>query len=146
MFPGDPVHDTELPARDRLVACLRQLLAPAGTGEEARKTWATMHETYFAREPTEEARQAYLVIERRMRHRVEHWLSVLGDEGALPRGDNAQRAEFLLTLVNGLMLERSLPGAEALLTSETAPLFAAADSVLRGWDPCAVRHVSRPQV
>ncbi|MGW8526941.1 TetR/AcrR family transcriptional regulator [Nocardiopsis sp. NPDC055824] len=131
VFPGDPIHDTALPARDRLVACMRQLLAPAETGEEARKTWATMYETYFACEPTEEARQAYLGIERQMRHRVEHWLSVLVDEGVLPRGDNAPRARFLLTVVNGLTLERALPSTEALLASETATLFTAADSVLR---------------
>ncbi|PDP84967.1 TetR family transcriptional regulator [Glycomyces fuscus] len=132
VFPGDPIHDTALPARDRLVACLRQILAPAGTGKEARRVWATLYETYLACEPTEEARQAYLALERQMQHRVEYWLSVLGEEGELPRGDNSRRAKFLLTVVNGLMLERALPGAEDLLASETATLFAAADSVLRG--------------
>jgi len=132
VFPGDPIHETDLPARERLVSCLRQILAPAGTGQGARKAWADTYETIIAPGASEEARTAYLSIERQMRHRVEHWLSVLAEEGALPDGDNAQRARYLLTVVNGLTVERALPSAEPTLVSETATLFTAADSVLRG--------------
>lgn len=130
VFPGDPLHDTALPARDRLVGCLRQILVPSGTGKEAREAWAATYETLIAAEPTEETRAGYLAIERQMQHRVEHWLSVLADEGALADGDNAQRARFLLTVVNGLSVERALPSSASLLASETATLFTAVDSVL----------------
>lgn len=67
-----------------------------------------------------------------MQHRVEHWLSVLADEGTLPDGDNAQRAKFLLTMINGLSVERALPGSESVLASESATLYTAVDSVLSG--------------
>lgn len=130
--PGEPIHDTALPARERLVDCLRQILAHAGTGREARKALRRTYETFIAPEPTEEARRTYLVVEGQMQHRVEHWLSVLVEEGALTEGDNARRAKFLLTVVNGVTLERALPGTESLLESEAATLFAAVDSVLGG--------------
>jgi AcrR family transcriptional regulator len=131
-FPGDPIHDTALPARERLVNCLRQILAPVGTGERARRTWATILETLITPEPTEKSRAAYLSIERQIQHRVAHWLSVLADEGALPAGDTTQRVRFLLTVVNGLAVERALPGSESVLEAETATLCAAVDSVLSG--------------
>ncbi|MFC4562185.1 TetR/AcrR family transcriptional regulator [Nocardiopsis mangrovi] len=131
VFPGDPIHDTDTPARDRLVGCLRQIIAPIGTGQQARDALGTTYQTLIATEPSEDTRQAYFAIERQMQHRVEHWLSVLADEGALPDGDNAQRARFLLTVINGLTLERALPGSESALVSETATLFTAVDCVLR---------------
>ncbi|MFC3996746.1 TetR/AcrR family transcriptional regulator [Nocardiopsis sediminis] len=131
-FPSDPIHDTDTPARDRLVGCLRQIIAPVGTGQQAREALGTTYRMLIAAEPTEDTRQAYLAIERQMQHRVEHWLSVLADEGSLPEGDNAQRAKFLLTVINGLTLERALPGSESALISENATLFAAVDSVLSG--------------
>ncbi|PSK93606.1 TetR family transcriptional regulator [Murinocardiopsis flavida] len=130
--PDDPIHDTDTPARDRLVGCLRQILAPTGTGRQARAALRQTYETLIATEPTEETRQGYLALERTMQHRVEHWLAVLADEGALPHGDNAQRAKFLLTVVNGLTLERALPSAESVLVSENAALFAAVDAILGG--------------
>ncbi|MBR8741204.1 TetR/AcrR family transcriptional regulator [Nocardiopsis sp. MG754419] len=132
MFPGEPIRDTDLPPRDRLVACLRQILAPAGAGEQARQTVGRAYASLIAEEPTEEQRQAYQVIEQQMRQRVEHWLSLLAGEGALPDGDHSQRAKFLLTVVNGLTFERALPRSESALVSENATLFAAADAVLNG--------------
>jgi AcrR family transcriptional regulator len=131
-FPGDPIHDTALPARDRLVGCLRQLLAPTGTGERARQAWRQIHETLIAPEPSEDSREAYLALERQALHRVEYWLSVLADAGELPEGDHTHRAKFLLTVINGLSLERALPGSESLLASETTTLYTAVDGVLRG--------------
>ncbi|WP_152363997.1 TetR/AcrR family transcriptional regulator [Microlunatus speluncae] len=131
VFPGDPIHDQELPPRDRLVACLRQILAPLGTAEKARRAWGLIHEKLIAPEPTAESREAYLALDRESQQRVEHWLAVLGAEGSLAVGDNAQRARFLLTVINGLSLERALPGAESRLAAETATLYRAADSVLR---------------
>ena len=62
---------------------------------------------------------------------MEHWLAILAAEGLLPAGDNAQRARFLLTVVDGLSLQRAYPGAESRLAAETATLFMAVDSVLR---------------
>ena len=132
VFPDEPIHDTALTARDRLVSCLRQILAPTGTGKQAREALGETYRVFVAPEPTEETRQAYLAIEQQMQHRVEHWLSVLAEEGTLPGGDNVQRAKFLLTIVNGLSLERALPGSEPALASESATLFTAVDSILGG--------------
>ncbi|RKS08554.1 TetR family transcriptional regulator [Nocardiopsis sp. Huas11] len=131
-FPGEPIHDTDLPARDRLVGCLRQLLAPTGTGEQARQAWRQIYASLISTEPTEASREGYLAIERQAQHRVEYWLSVLADARELPEGDNTARAKFLLTVINGLSLERALPGSESLLASENTTLYTAVDSVLRG--------------
>ncbi|GAA3767442.1 TetR/AcrR family transcriptional regulator [Micromonospora maritima] len=135
MFPDDPIHDRSLPARDRLVTCLRQVLAPAGVGEQARTAWGAAYHTFIAPEPTEEVRAAYRAVERQGWRRVEYWLTVLAEEGALPREDHARRVRFLLTVLQGLSIERALPADDSILRSETETLYLAVDCVLD--DPAA---------
>lgn len=62
--------------------------------------------------------------------RVEYWLTVLADEGALPKEDHARRVRFLLTVLNGLSIERALPAEDSILKSETETLYMAVDCVL----------------
>lgn len=128
--PDDRIHDTSTPARDRLVDCLRQALSRAGVGEQAREGTRKVVEDFVVPEPTEEIRAAYLAIEQEMRRRVEYWLALLTNEGALPDGDNTRRARFLITVLNGLGLERALPADDSILQSETDTLYTAVDCVL----------------
>jgi AcrR family transcriptional regulator len=128
--PGDRIHDRSATARDRLVDCLRQVLAVAGVGEQARAAWGAIFTTYIEPEPTDETRAAYLAIEREAQRRVEYWLTVLKNEGAITEGDNSRRARFLVTVLNGLSIERALPSTESILTTETETLHAAVDHVL----------------
>jgi AcrR family transcriptional regulator len=128
--PGDPIHDSSTPARDRLVDCLRQVLAGIGVGTRAREATLKVVEEFIATEPTEETRAAYLAVEREVRRRVEYWLTVLANEGALPEGDNTRRARFLISVVNGLGLERALPAEDSILQTETDTLYTAVDCVL----------------
>ncbi|MGN9809570.1 TetR/AcrR family transcriptional regulator [Micromonospora sp. BQ11] len=130
VFPDDPIRDRSLPARDRLVNCLRQVLAPAGVGKQAREAWGKAYEMFIAPDPTEEVRAAYLALERGGWRRIEYWLAVLADEGALPREDHARRVRFLLTVLNGLSIERALPAEESILKAETETLYTAVDCVL----------------
>jgi AcrR family transcriptional regulator len=130
MFPDDPIRDRSVPARDRLVTCLRQVLAPAGVGDQAREAWTRAYETYIASEPTEQVRAAYFALEQGGRRRLEYWLTVLADEGALPGGDHAGRVKFLSTVLNGLSIERALPAEAAILQTETETLYMAVDCVL----------------
>ncbi|MEV4012388.1 TetR/AcrR family transcriptional regulator [Nonomuraea angiospora] len=130
VFPNSPIHDRSLPARDRLVNCLRQVLAPAGVGAQAREAWTLAYQTYIASEPTDEVRAAYLAIERGGWQRIEYWLTALADEGVLPKEDHARRVKFLLTVLNGLSIERALPAEESILKSETDTLYMAVDCVL----------------
>ncbi|RZT86915.1 TetR family transcriptional regulator [Pseudonocardia sediminis] len=138
--PDDRIHDGSAPARDRLVDCLRQVLAGAGVGSQARVATLTMVEQFIAPEPTEELRTAYLAIEREMRRRVEYWLTVLANEGALPEGDNTRRARFLLTVLNGLGMERALPAEDSILQHENDTLYAAVDHVLTPERPASARE------
>ncbi|WP_219825285.1 TetR/AcrR family transcriptional regulator [Nonomuraea typhae] len=124
------IHDRGVPARDRLVDCLRQVLAPAGVGAGARQAHRTIHEQFIAPEPTEQVREAYFALEREGRRRVEYWLTVLTQEGALAPGDTSRRAKFLLTVLNGLALERALPSEGSILQSENDTLYMAVDAVL----------------
>lgn len=128
--PDDPIRDRSLPARDRLVNCLRQVLAPAGVGEEARRAWGMAYETFIAPDPTEEVRTAYLAHERAAAGRVEYWLGVLTDEGVLSHEDRTRQVRFLLTVLNGLSIERALPAGESILRTETETLYTAVDCVL----------------
>ncbi|TDK23669.1 TetR/AcrR family transcriptional regulator [Arthrobacter crusticola] len=129
-FPEDPIRDPALSARDRLVACLRQILAPTGVGAEARKAWETVYKAFIEPEQTADLRSTYAGIERESLRRVTYWLSIMADEGALPRADLTPQARFLLTVLNGLSYERALPSSESLLQAETTTLYLAADAVL----------------
>ncbi|WP_306796349.1 helix-turn-helix domain-containing protein [Nocardia sp. XZ_19_369] len=130
VFPGDSIRDRSLPARDRLVNCLRQVLAPAGVGAEARRAWSAAYEAFIAPDPTEEIRTAYLAYERASAARVEYWLGVLADEGVLSAEHRPRQVRFLLTVLNGLSIERALPAGESILRTETETLYTAVDCVL----------------
>ncbi|AOS62422.1 TetR/AcrR family transcriptional regulator [Actinoalloteichus hymeniacidonis] len=130
VIKDDQIHDTSVPARDRLVGRLRQVLAPAGVGAQAREATRKVFEDFLLPESTEEQRAAYLAVGREAQRRVEYWLTVLVSEGALAAGDNTKRARFLITLVNGLGLERALPAEDSILQSETDTLYLAVDSLL----------------
>ncbi|GHH88460.1 hypothetical protein GCM10018793_68190 [Streptomyces sulfonofaciens] len=129
--PGDLIHDRTVTASERLIGCLRQVLAVAGVGEQARAGWREIFKAYIEPEPTEESRAAYLAIEQEAHRRVEYWLTVLSDEGAIPEGDNGRRARYLETVLTGLSIARALPSEESLLATETEILHAAVEHVLK---------------
>lgn len=134
--PDDRIRDTSVPARDRLVECLRNVLAPGGVGAQARESWIQTFQSFIVPEPTEESAGAYQALWRHAQHRVEFWLSVLRDEGALSPSDLTPedltaRARFLMTVVDGLSIERALPGESSTLAAETQTLQLAVDAVLR---------------
>lgn len=130
MVPDDRIHDAALPARDRLVECLRQVLAQAGIGQEARAAMVTVTRSFIDVEQTEQVRAAYLTMASDGHRRIADWLGVLAAEGALPAEDVGRRARFLMTVLNGLGLERALPAEDSMAQLETATLYFAADSVL----------------
>ena len=122
------VHDTSLPARERLVQCLRQLLAPL-VGEQARLAFVKLFEAFLVTEPTADERATYVRMTSEGQRRVEAWLAVLAKEGAIS-GDIATHAAFLNTVINGLSLEGALPAYYSVLERETATLYVAVDAVL----------------
>lgn len=130
VVPDDRIHDSSARPRDRLVDCLRNVLAPAAPGAQAREAAGTLFHSFIAPEPTDEIRTAYLAMDREGQRRVESWLAVLTREGALPDGDNTRRARFLMTVLNGLATERALPADDSILQSETETLYMAVDCVL----------------
>ncbi|TQL03974.1 TetR/AcrR family transcriptional regulator [Cellulomonas sp. SLBN-39] len=129
-IPDDPIHDTARPPADRLLDCLRQMLAQVGTGERAREFWRTTVRSYVATAPTDDEAAAYLALERWGLHLVERWLTVLVDEGAIPPGDVPRQARFLSTVLNGVVVERALPGAAQRLEHETGTLRLAVEAVV----------------
>lgn len=135
LTPDDMIHDRSIPARDRLIGCLRQVLTPAGVGEQARTAWGEVFRAFIEPGPTEENRAAYLAIEREAQRRVEYWLTILTNEGALAEGDNARRARFLLTVLSGLSVARALPAEDSILRSETDILHTTVDYVLGSQSP-----------
>lgn len=143
LLPDDPIQDQALPARERLLNCLRQVLAPLGVNGDARTAWGTMYRAFIEPEPTERVRTAYLGLAREAERRVEHWLNVLAEEGALPSGDHTREVRFLLTVLNGLAVERALPAGESVLVAETETLSAAVDHVL-GSAPAPAARPHRP--
>lgn len=126
----DAIQDRSRPARERLVDCLRQVLAPGGVGAQSRENMSKIYETFIAPETTEDLRSLHGGMAREGQRRVEHWLAVLTTEGVLAPGDNAARARFLNTVLNGLAFERAMPNDESILETETQTLQFAVDSVL----------------
>ncbi|GAC67857.1 TetR/AcrR family transcriptional regulator [Gordonia soli] len=127
------IYDRSVAPRERLVHCLRQILAPQ-VGDEARRAWTTVFDAFIATEPTDETRAAYLTMAAEGTRRMEHWLTVLDEEGALVPGDVRQHANFLNAVVNGVSIERALPTETSVLERETATLYQAVDAVLRAVD------------
>ncbi|MBT0566896.1 TetR/AcrR family transcriptional regulator [Williamsia sp. CHRR-6] len=114
----DVIDDTTIPARERLTMCARSVLAATGTGDSARHTWRTAFESYIDSEPNIEATQAFLAFNRAGTRRIERWLAVLDREGALPPGNNSERAAYLGAVLDGLSIARALPNDAARIRSE----------------------------
>lgn len=132
-IPNDPINDHTLSPTERLLAALRLMLAEVGVGEGARRQWSAMYEAYVASAPSDDEAATYLALERLGRHRIERWLDVLIDEGAIPPGDVEARARFLATVTNGLMTERALPAGGVLVESEAETLRIAVHAVTTAW-------------
>lgn len=130
-LPEDPIADHSKEPAERLEGCLHLLLASIGSGASARQNWAALHDAYVAVPVAGDAEHTFLAMERLAVDRVERWLSVLRLEGVLQDGSPEEHARFLLTVVNGLALERALPGAPARTAFERASLRLAVAAVLR---------------
>ncbi len=50
-IPDDPILDTARAPAERLVECLRQMLAQFGTEDRAHEHWRAMHDTHIAPRP-----------------------------------------------------------------------------------------------
>lgn len=132
-IPDDPIHDRALTPTERLVACLRLLLAQVGVGDRARAQWGALYEAYVISTPSDDEAATYLALERMGRHRLERWLAVLSEEGAIPAGEIEQRARFLATVISGLMTVRALPAEAVQAETETETLRLAAHAVTTEW-------------
>lgn len=130
VLADDSVHDSSIPARDRLVACLQRLLAPAETDRHPRDMWAQVFDRYVRTEPTNALHEEYLAVERELCRRIESCLTVLQEEGSLAPGDTSRRARFLFTVANGLSIAQALPAEPSRLQTEIDVLRASADYVL----------------
>ncbi|GAB3539209.1 hypothetical protein GCM10027403_27190 [Arthrobacter tecti] len=118
---GEPIRDSTRSAEDRLIACLQQILRHVGAGEQAREMWRGIHRAYLESTPSVGDAQTYLALERGGRRRIEQWLRVLSDEGAIVAKDLEALARFLSSVLNGLSIERALPadGPRAAFEQET---------------------------
>lgn len=132
-IPDDPINDRSLTPTERLVACLRLLLAQVGVGDRARKQWGALYEAYVASTPSEDEAATYRALEQMGRHRIEQWLATLIEEGAFPAGRIDQRARFLATVTTGIMTERALPAELVRAESEIETLRLAVHAVTTAW-------------
>lgn len=135
VLPDDSVHDSSIPARDRLVGSLQRLLSLTVEGLDPRDAWGQAFDRYVRPAPTDAAREEYLASERELRRRIEYCLTVLQGEGALAPGDNSRRARFLHTVVSGLSIAQAFPAETSPLATELEVLRAAADYVLNEQPP-----------
>jgi AcrR family transcriptional regulator len=130
-MPDERIGDVSVPAAERLVECLTNLLTPVGTAEQARELWRHLFRTFVDSDRHPGADAGYAVVVRHSRRRVESWLATLETQGALPVGDNPTRARYLLTVIDGLAINRALPDDGLTPAVESAILRAAVDAVLQ---------------
>ena len=128
-MPDERIRDTSLPARERLRECLRRLLDPFNTPADARDVWTGLLGMFAEAESDPNIRAGYDVLVKQAERRVRAWLAILEEEGVLAPGDNGQRAELLLTVIDGLSIARALPASEQRLEEETQTLAFAVDAV-----------------
>ena len=128
-IPDDPINDTDRAPTERLKACLELMLAQVGTGERARAYWRRIYEIYLASSPTDDQVTAQHALERLGHRHIERWLTVLIDEGAMPKGDVQGRAQFLASVLNGLYTERALATDAVRLEFEAETLRRAVHAV-----------------
>ncbi|WP_275426032.1 TetR/AcrR family transcriptional regulator [Microbacterium sp. KCTC 39802] len=129
-LPDERIRDTSAPARQRLIDSLWSILDPVASVTEARAVWEGVFSSFIGPTASDESRAGYLVLEREALHRVEAWLAILEAEGTLKPGDNSARARFLLTVVDGLSIERALAASGERIEGERATLAFAVDAVL----------------
>lgn len=134
-LPDERIRESGVPAGERLRECLGHLLAPVGIDGRAQETWAEIFRTFIDAGTSGETRAGYVELHRQTVRRVESWLAILVEEGALERGDNGARALFLLAVVNGLAIQRALPSPTPPLEVEDTVLSAAIDSLPLTWRP-----------
>ncbi|GAB3732315.1 TetR/AcrR family transcriptional regulator [Nocardiopsis nanhaiensis] len=130
LAPAEWMRDTSLPGRERLLRCLRQVLARSGTGQQARDAMVAAVNAFVAVEQTDQVREAHLSIERDSQRRFEGWLNTLSEEGLLSPDDIPRNARFLGTVLNGLSLQRAFPTIDALAEAEEQTLQVAVSAVL----------------
>ncbi|GAA1491343.1 TetR/AcrR family transcriptional regulator [Brachybacterium sacelli] len=130
VLPSDYLEDTSVPARDRLISCLEQVVSPNGVDVPPRQAWQVTYERYLSPEASEDARMEYSAIERELCRRIEQCLIALHRERAVPAGDHARTARALLTVALGVSVTRALPHGEHTASTATDVLHAAADAVL----------------
>lgn len=129
-LPDDPIENRSVSAEQRLVDCLRLALSVVGVGEPARQRFAALHDAYIAAPVSDDQATTFAALDRLDRHRLERWLQVLADEGAMPAGSIESAARFLSTVLTGLLTERALPTDAARLAAESQTLHRAARAVL----------------
>lgn len=130
-MPDLRIGDVSVPADVRLAECLSSLLTPIGSPEQARQMWRQLFRT-FVDSDQRAGWPAYTALVRHTRERVESWLSILEQEGAVPAGEQRLRARYLLIVLDGLAVARALPGTALAPQEEATVLRAAASTVMRG--------------
>ncbi|GAA0228640.1 TetR/AcrR family transcriptional regulator [Cryptosporangium japonicum] len=103
------IDDPDVPAVDRLVECLAQLLPPHLPFE----TWVVVLSGMVGSDSTADSRLAWTSFVERSRVRVVDWLTRLEQEGAVAPGPVERRARLLLVVVDGLSIGRMLQGHRA---------------------------------
>lgn len=128
--PDDPIRDAAIAPAERLVACLRQLLALIGAGVQAREHWRALYDAYIVTPPSEDDAETYRALERLTVHRIERWLGALIDPEIASEVEIGHRSRFLATVVTGLATERALPADPRRVDHESQTLRRAAHAAL----------------
>lgn len=105
------IHDTGVPASQRLMECLQQFLPADDSKVPELEHWLAGYSLALGPERTEQGTRLLAVLSKHAQDRVSQWLAVLAAEGALRHSDNRRYTTVLLSLVNGVCLELITPNS-----------------------------------
>ncbi len=98
------IHDTAVPADERLIACVAQFLPADDDQVRMLEGWIALYADAFGPSHTDQGARLLDSLTAHARDRVTAWLDTLDAEGALQPANPALHVTVMLALVDGLCL------------------------------------------
>lgn len=126
------IHDSALPAADRLERCVLQFVPTSGEKAHLLDVWFGKYRVGLDPTGAPFARAFLETSTLRSRERIGQWLAVLAAEGHLEQSDVRPRTLELSALIAGVCLEMITPGSPMSLEDATGIVRRAARAIPKG--------------
>ncbi|WP_194288589.1 TetR/AcrR family transcriptional regulator [Ornithinicoccus halotolerans] len=123
------IADATVPAGERLAECLQQFLPPDEEARPQLAAWLAMYAVAAGPEQSGPARSLLTTLIAQGRSRVDAWLALLQEQGALADTGREHLTTLLTSTVDGLCLGLLAPGSTLSLAEARGMLREVVDAV-----------------